>query len=71
MNSGLGLVSEEVILTMEEKEQAVFSAWTERVGRDVAELTNEGCGCCVDIYTVWANAEQIAELNALLDAARR
>lgn len=68
MNSGL--VSEEVILTMDEKEQAAFSAWAERMGIDVSGLTNEGCGCCVDIYTVWASAEQITELNALLDAAR-
>jgi len=60
------LVSEEVILTMDEQEQAVFAVWAMRVGIDVDELANSGCGCCVDIYTVWASAEQVAELNRLL-----
>jgi len=61
------LVSEEVILTTDEGEQAVFAAWAARVGGiDVDGLANSGCGCCVDIYTVRASAEQVAELNALL-----
>lgn len=64
------LVSEEVILTTDEQEQAVFAAWTKRVGIDVDELANSGCGCCVDIYMIWASAEQVAELNTLLDAVR-
>ncbi len=68
MNSGL--VSEEVILTTDEGEQAVFSAWADRVGLDLETLVNSGCGCCVDIYTVWATPGQITELNTLLDAVR-
>ena len=60
------LVSEEIILTTDEQEQAVFAAWAARVGIDVDELDNSGCGCCVDIYMVHASAEQVAELNALL-----
>jgi len=60
------LVSEEVILTTDDQEQAIFAAWAARVGIDVDELDNSGCGCCVDIYTVRASAEQVAELNALL-----
>jgi len=60
------LVAEEVILTMDDQEQAVFAAWAERVGIDTDALINSGCGCCVDIYTVRASAEQVAELNALL-----
>jgi len=60
-----GLVSEEVILTTDEQEQAVFAAWAARVGIDMEKLADSGCGCCVDIYTISANAEQLAELNAL------
>ena len=65
-----GLIWEEIILTTDEREQAVFSDWAERVGLDVETLVNSGCGCCVDIYTVQASAAQLADLNAGLEEAR-
>ncbi|WP_425146202.1 hypothetical protein [Deinococcus sp.] len=63
-----GLISEEIILTTDEREQTVFSDWARRTGVDVDSLVNTGCGCCVDIYTVQASAEQLAELRTRLAA---
>jgi len=60
------LVSEEIILTIDKQEQAVFAARAARVGIDVDGLANSGCGHRVDNYTVWACAEQGAGLNAML-----
>ncbi|GMA17552.1 hypothetical protein GCM10025871_38830 [Deinococcus metallilatus] len=41
-----------VILEVDEPSQRrAFVTWAESSGVDVAALENEGCGCCVDIYT--------------------
>ncbi|WP_198170401.1 hypothetical protein [Deinococcus arboris] len=44
-----------------------FEAWAEAAGLDLEALSNEGCGCCVDIYTL----ETTSELALALDTALR
>jgi len=40
-----------VLDVAESAQHRTFLDWAERVGVDVEALENEGCGCCVDIYT--------------------
>ena len=51
-----------------EQEQA-FESGAGRVGLDIDRLENDGCGCCVDIYTVSATREHAALLERLLAEA--
>ena len=56
-----------VILEADRPDEAqVFEGWARRAGLDLETLENEGCGCCVDIYTVTASADAAAELDRLL-----
>ena len=47
-------------------EVAAFSHWLERWRGQLSVSENEGCGCCVDIWTMKGPAEAKAELPAAL-----
>ncbi len=56
-----------IILETDQPEQGqAFESWAGRVGLDIDGLENDGCGCCVDIYTVSATRERAAQLERLL-----
>ncbi|MBZ9749528.1 hypothetical protein K7W42_01495 [Deinococcus sp. HMF7604] len=66
--SGALPVRVEIILDTNQPEQShAFKAWAEAAGLDLEALNNEGCGCCVDIYTF----ETTPELALALDTALR
>lgn len=45
-----------------------FMAWAELAGVDVEALENEGCGCCVDIYTFCSSPASATALETSLRA---
>ena len=60
--TGTEVVTFRIILETDQPEQGqAFESWAGRVG-----LENDGCGCCVDIYTVSATRERAAQLERLL-----
>ena len=62
-----GTVRLEVILRVDCPEEGqVFELWAQRAGLDFETLRNEGCGCCVDIYTLTASTGDATELDRLL-----
>lgn len=48
------------------EEGQVFEQWARQTGLDVDALGNQGCGCCVDIYTLTVPTRAAAELDRLL-----
>lgn len=66
MGSG-AVVRIEVILRADcPAEGEVFGRWARRAGLDPETMSNEGCGCCVDIYTLNVPAGAASELDRLL-----
>lgn len=60
-------VQVEVILEVDKPEQGrAFEEWCRAVGLDLDALQNEGCGCCVDIYTFSASRAAVSDLEARL-----
>lgn len=63
--NGPELVRIQVIIEVDEPGQvAAFDAWAEQVGLDLNSLENDGCGCCVNIYTLDTTAADAAALAA-------
>ncbi|MEF2278113.1 hypothetical protein V3W47_07355 [Deinococcus sp. YIM 134068] len=59
----------QVILEVDSSAQRnAFETWAEQAGVDVEALENEGCGCCVDIYTFCTSPASAAELEVQLNA---
>lgn len=68
-NAGGSTVQLRAILEVDELVQhRVFVAWAEQAGVDLKALENEGCGCCVDIYTLSVSPAAAKELEAPLGA---
>ena len=58
-----------VILEVDRPEQwRQFERWCRATGVEVAQLQNEGCGCCVDIYSLLAKESDLQGLNSALQA---
>ncbi|WP_161880648.1 hypothetical protein [Deinococcus alpinitundrae] len=59
----------EVILNADQPQEAeIFRAWAGENGLDVDVLSNAGCGCCVDIYSLFATPQAARVLDSRLRA---
>jgi len=61
------VVKARVVLEVDNAEQLrQFERWCHAAGVDIDRLDDEGCGCCVNIYTLQASKDALRALNDAL-----